>query len=521
MRSSSLLCLAGVLLAFCAAPFAAHAESCAALAALSLPDTTITKAATVPAGSFQPPYGKETPGLPAFCRVTGVLHPTSDSVIRFEVWLPASGWNHRFVGTGNGGFGGSIYYEQMAGNLRHGYATAGTDAGHQADSQDASWAYRHPEKIVDFGWRALHLTTDRAKTIVGRFYGGAPKASYLDACSDGGREALMEAQRFPEDYDGILAGAPANDWTHLMTAGLAVGQVMLKDPAGYIPSPKLPAITEAVLAECDGKDGLKDGILNDPRQCSFKPSTLLCKGGDELSCLTAPQVRTLAALYGGGRDAEGRVIAPGLMPGDEAGAWKSWITGESAGLSNYTQNFFRYMVLQDATWDGLTASVDASEKAAEERMGRALDANDPDLRKFAARGGKLMIYHGWNDPAISPLHTIAYYGQVQQVMGTDAAAKSVRLYVVPGMEHCAGGPGPSAFGQLGLPAPGTGALDALQGWVEDGKAPGSLVAAKFGAAGKVEMTRPVCPYPQHAQYNGTGDAKDAGSFRCMEGGTAQ
>lgn len=484
-----------------------------------MPDTTIVSAELVTSGTVAPPYGEALTELPAFCRVTGILRPTADSEIRFEVWLPeAKTWNHRFLGTGNGGFGGSIYYWQLGGNLKRGFATAGTDAGHQGDSEDASWAYKHPEKIKDFGYRALHLTTVRAKQILASYYGEAPAKSYFDECSDGGREALMEAQRFPADYDGILAGAPANDWTHLVAAGVSESQVMLGDPAGYISSLKLPAITGAVLAQCDAQDGVKDGVLNDPRACRFEPETLLCKGADALTCLTVPQVRTLKTLYHGGVDDEGRLIFPGLMPGDEADLWKSWVINDGPGVSLYTQNYFRYMVFDDPKWDALTADPDKALQRADAKTAEALDATDPDLSRFAERGGKLILYHGWNDPAISPLNTIRYYGEMQQKMGAAKTADFVRLYMVPGMGHCAGGPGASAFGQFGQPTakgPKYGVFDALESWEEHEAAPEAVIATKYDKAGKVVMTRPLCPYPQVAKYRGTGDSSDAASFACV------
>jgi hypothetical protein len=495
----------------------AQAQDCGALAGLRLADTTIVSAESVTDGTVVPPYGAPVTELPATCRVRGILRPTADSVIRFEVWLPEKGWNHKFLGTGNGGFAGSIYYWQLGGNVKRGYATAGTDTGHQADSEDASWAYKHPEKVKDFGYRGLHLTTLRAKEILAKFYGDAPAKSYFDECSDGGREALMEAQRFPADYDGILAGAPANNWTKMVAAGVDESKVMLTDPAGYISSAKLPAITAAVLAQCDAQDGLKDGILNDPRNCHFAPESLLCKQGDELTCLTTPQVRTLETIYHGGVDNEGKLIFPGLMPGDEADLWKDWIIGNGPGASLYTQNYFRYMVFGDPTWNALTADTDAAVTAADATTAEALNATDPDLSKFAARGGKLVIYHGWNDPAISPLNTINYYGQVQAKMGADKAADFVRVYMVPGMGHCTGGPGATAFGQFGLPTakgPKYGLFDALEAWEEQGTAPTSVIATKYSKASKVEMTRPLCPYPQVAKYNGTGDPNDDASFAC-------
>ena len=517
----SLLFLPAILLSFAAFSTPSQAFDCHALAQLALPDTTISTAEPVTGGGFTPPYGAALKGLPAFCRVSGILRPTPDSVIRFEVWMPEKGWNHRFVGTGNGGFAGSIYYSQLGDNLKRGFATAGSDAGHQADAEDASWAYQHPEKITDFGYRAVHLTTEHAKTIIDKFYGEPATKSYFDSCSDGGREALMEAQRFPADYDGILAGAPANNWTKMLGASVDEMKVFIGNPAGYISSVKLPAITAAVLAQCDAQDGLKDGILNDPRSCHFDPGTLLCKQGDELSCLTAPQVASLKKIYAGGTDNEGHLIFPGLMPGDESHQWKSWLVGNGPAVSLYTQNYFRYMVFSDPSWDALTANTDAALKAADAKTAQALNATDPDLSRFAARGGKLIVYHGWNDPAISPLNTIHYYEQVQAKMGEAKTADFVRLYMVPGMGHCAGGPGAASFGQFGLTTakgPEYGVFDALERWAEQDIAPGSIVATKYGAASKVEMTRPLCPYPQIARYDGSGDPNDSASFSCTAPG---
>ena len=471
----------------------------------------------MPAGTMQPPDGPALKGLPAFCRVQGILRPTTDSEIHFEVWLPAQGWNHRYLGTGNGGFAGSIAYQQMAGDLRRGSVTAGQDAGHKGEAEDASWAYHHPEKVVDFGWRALHLTTERAKAIASAFYRTGIEKSYFDSCSDGGREALMEAQRFPEDFNGILAGAPAYNWTGLLTAGLDVNQRAHEDPAAFFPATKLPAITTAVLAQCDAADGLKDGIVSNPRRCGFDPASLVCKNGDAVTCLTPPQVGALKAIYAGGHDAEGRVIFPGLMPGGEAGGWKGWVVNDTPTPSGYVQGFFRYMVTGDPTLNVLKVNVDEMGRLAKERTGAAVDATDPNLEPFLRRGGKLILYHGWNDPAISPVGTVDYYQAVQSRLGQGRAAKGVRLYLVPGMGHCAGGPGPSAFGQLGIPTTGPdpfAAFTALEGWVEEDKAPGNLLATQYAEGGTVARTRPVCAYPAEAVWDGKGNAADAASFRC-------
>src|SRR5579862_9314821 len=295
----------------------ACAATCESLASTSLPDTTVTIAQSVPAGAFTPPYGNAIDKLPAFCRVAGVIRPTSDSYIRFEVWLPSSGWNGKFLGVGNGGFAGAIGFNSMGADLKRGYATAGTDTGHEADGEDASWAYHHPQKVIDFGYRALHLTAVNAKSLVQAFYGEPARHSYFDSCSDGGREALMEAQRFPADFDGILAGAPANFWTHLLAAGVDIAKTIYTDPAGYISSTKIPAVAAAVLAACDAQDGVKDGIINDPAKCHFDPATLLCKDRDSRGCLTAPQVASLKKLYGGGQNSHGAPIFPGYAPGAE------------------------------------------------------------------------------------------------------------------------------------------------------------------------------------------------------------
>jgi feruloyl esterase len=505
-------------------PFLSAAD-CAGLLNTKLPDTTLTVAAPVPAGNFTPPYGSALEGVPAFCRVAGVIKPTADSYIRFEVWMPASGWNEKYLGVGNGGFAGSIDFRSLGNNLKRGYATAATDTGHEADGTDATWAFHHPEKIVDFGYRALHLTTENAKALVRAYYTRPQHHAYFDSCSDGGREALMEAQRFPEDFDGILAGAPANYWTHLLSNGIALANVMYARPEAYISNVKIPAIQAAVLAACDEKDGVKDGFLNDPVKCRFDPSVLLCKGPESRKCLTAPQIESLRLIYSGGRNTKGDQIFPGLMPGAEDGpnGWSSWIMGLSPGQSEigaFVDDYFRYMVLDNPTWTSLSGNLDAAVRAADEKTAHALNATDPDLSRFAARGGKLILYHGWNDPAIAPLNTINYYEAVRSAMGPQKADSFVQLYMAPGMQHCTGGPGPNSFGQLGtVTARGDkhGIYDALEHWVEQGTAPGQIVATKYlddNQSKTVKTTRPLCPYPEIAHYNGTGDTADAANFTC-------
>jgi len=494
----------------------AGAAECESLAHLALPQTTLT-AQSVAAGAFTTAYGDRIEGLPAFCRVAGVIQPTSDSYIRFEVWLPAADWNNKYLGVGNGGFAGAIDFRQMADVLKRGYATAATDTGHEADGVDASWAYRHPEKVVDFGHRALHLTTENAKSLVKAFYSAPLQHSYFDSCSDGGREALMEVQRYPDDFDGVLAGAPAYFWTHLVSSGIARAR-MLRNPAAYISDTKIPAIGAATAAACDAQDGVKDGVINDPRDCHFDPAVLLCKGPESHSCLTAPQIEFLKVLYGGVG------TFPGLMPGaeDGSGGWSTWVVGAGPGAGlgfGFLENYFRYMVFDDPTWNPFTADADPAQREADEKTARALNATDADLTKFHAHGGKLILYHGWNDPAIPALSTVHYYESVVSKMGQENAASFVRLYMVPGMQHCIGGPGPTFIGQLGTPTEDGGAYGALERWVEAGSAPGRIVASKYGSgkAPKVEMTRPLCAYPQVAKYKGAGDTNDAGSFVCGAG----
>ena len=433
--------------------------------------------------------------------------------------MPASGWNGRFLGVGNGGFAGTINYEQMSSSLRRGFATASTDTGHEAGAEDASWAFRHPEKVTDYGYRALHLMTLRAKEIVAAFYNQPAGHSYFDSCSNGGREALMEAQRFPEDYDGILAGAPANSWTRMLSSAIDVVQTMTSDPAAYISAMKLPAIHRAALEACDAQDG----IINDPSQCRFDPAKLACKGEESLACLTPPQMNTLRKLYAGGVDHQGDSLFPGYVPGSELPAWDYWVVGPGPGAgagSRYPVNFFRYMVTGDPKWEILDADAGRAQTEAERVVGHDLNATDPDLGRFAARGGKLVLYHGWDDAAISPWNTISYFKSVQGKLGAEKAHTFTRLYMAPGMEHCSGGPGPNSFGQLGLTeghGPGSGVLELLEQWVEHGTAPEAIVATRFesrnGSSTPV-LSRPLCPYPGVAAYEGNGSPDRAENFSC-------
>jgi Tannase and feruloyl esterase len=501
-----------------------YAADCSSLKTLRLPDTIITVAEPVTSGVLEIPDATPQRDLPAFCRVAGEFRPSSDSRIGFEVWLPAQGWNGRLLGAGNGGFAGEIWYDQLATYLKRGFAVAGTDAGHRAENTDASWAYRHPEKVIDFGWRAIHLTAERAKQVLDAYYGKPADKSYFDACSDGGREALMEAQRFPEDYDGILAGAPANAWSTMLAAGAGTMQKLTGDPRGYVPPRKLPAIQRASLAACDAGDGDTDGVIGDPAKCHFDPQVLLCKAEDSADCLTQPQIDSVKALYAGAKDEQGRTIFPGFTMGDET-SWKVWVVGDDPGASlgsRFVRNYFRYIATDDPKINVLTSSMSDLLRHSREKGAPDLDATNPDLSRFAAHGGKLILYHGWNDPAISPLNTVFYVGTVEGAMGAQKAESFLRLYMVPGMEHCLGGPGASALGQFGTATaaePKYGLFDSLVNWVEKGSPIENVIATKYGAgpdgAMKVTFTRPLCAFPKVARYKGSGDNNDAANFTCV------
>ena len=499
------------------------ATPCEALAQLKLPGASIASAVSVPAGSVLPPGSRPIANLPAYCRVSGVIGPAADSNIRFEVWMPSSGWNGKFEGAGNGGFAGSINYSDMGSAISRGYATASTDTGHQAGVTDAAWAVGHPEKVADFGYRAIHETAEKAKAVIGAFYGQGPRHSYFASCSNGGRQALMEAQRFPADYDGIIAGAPANYWTHLLAAAAFDIQATLADPDSYIPARKLPAIQAAALAACDALDGVTDGDIENPAQCHFEPATLLCRGPESDSCLTATQMAALTKVYTGPRNSKGEQVFPGYSPGGEAepGGWAAWITGaapQQAAMFLFGTQFFRHMVY-DTAWDFRTFQVDRDTKAADDRMSSMLNSTDADLKRFKDRGGKLILYHGWSDAAIPAQSTIDYYQTVVHKMGAGDSASFVRLYMVPGVQHCGGGSGTDSFGAGA--AEGDAQHDmgrALEHWVEDGVAPEKIIATKYktgsNPASGVVRTRPLCPFPQVARWKGSGTTDDAANFVC-------
>jgi TonB family protein len=510
----------------------AFAASCESLATLKLPDTIITSAQQVAAGAFVPPGAASVQGagsfaknLPAFCRVQATLAPAKDSAIKIEVWMPLAGWNHNYRGLGNGGFAGYIDYPSLGVAINSGFASASTNTGHDGTPLDASWAKGHPDKVTDFGWRAIHETAVKAKAIIQAFYGEVPKHSYFTGCSNGGRQALMEAQRFPEDYDGIIAGAPANYWTKVFATFIFDIQALQSTPDAYIGPDKIPVIAKAVVAACDANDGVKDGVLNDPRECRFTPETLLCKQGDSPDCLSAAQVAALKKIYAGPHDASGKLMYPGFEPGGEAGpgGWFAWIgRGPDKDLQTvFATGFYSNMIATPQPVDLKTIDIAAAVKLAEDQQGRTFNADDPNLKAFAARGGKLIMYHGWSDAALPPLGAIKYFENVQAALGRQQTDAFMRLYMAPGMQHCGGGPGANSFGQGALTGGAQQDIhEVLQQWVEKGTAPDRIIASKFNDPADhskgVAMTRPLCPYPQFAKYKGSGDTNNAANFACAQ-----
>jgi feruloyl esterase len=459
---------------------------CEKLRSLALPDTSITAAEVVPAAA----------NIPAHCRVAAVLTPSADSHIEIEVRLPEKGWNGKFEAVGNGGWAGSISVGPMAAALSEGYATASTDTGHNAkETPGASFALGHPEKLVDFGYRAVHEMTVKAKAVIAAHYGTPARLSYWNSCSNGGRQGLMEAQRYPQDYDGIVAGAPAANWTGRAIGSLWVAQAMHADEASYIPPAKYPLLYNAALQACDGLDGVADGIIGDPEHCRFDPAVLRCKDADGPGCLTAPQVEAARKVY------TRTAFYGGLQPGSELG-WATYGAPRPFAIGN---DYGRFVLFEDANWDFRTLDAAKDSVRATEKDHGTTNALNPDLRAFFAHGGKLIQYHGWSDPQIPPMHSVLYYQGVLDTMGGSGAVQgSYRLFMVPGMQHCGGGPGPNQFHAMAV----------LERWRESGTAPDQIVAAHVTGS-KVDMTRPLCPYPQVAKYKGVGSTNDASNFVCQ------
>lgn len=486
------------------------AASCGRLSSLTPPNTTITLAQVVDGGAFTPPApvgGAPLPpaaprpllDLPAFCRVVATLKPSSDSDITIEVWLPLAGWNGKLQAVGNGAFSGSIPYPDMADAIGRGYAASSTDTGHVGNT--ARFGLGHPEKVIDFGWRSVHEMTVVAKRIISSYYGNGPRFAYWNGCSAGGRQAMKEAQRFPEDFDGIIAGAPGLDWTSRAGQALRLMTHLETNEAGRLTEDKRRLLHAAVLEACDASDGVRDGVVGDPERCRFDANALQCKGSESSSCLTPSQVITARMMYSSPANPKtGRAIA-GLMPGSELG-WTDlgWtVSARATGLEH-----FRYLVFENPEWAVRRFHFETDIVRAEDKDNDTINALDPDLKAFITRGGKLIQYHGWNDPQISPGNSTQYYQRVLDTLGDASAVQSAyRLFMVPGMGHCAGGPGADTFDMLA----------ALEAWVEQGRPPDRIVAARV-TNGIMELTRPLCPYPQVARYKGSGSTDDAANFLC-------
>jgi feruloyl esterase len=480
------------------------------MAKLALPHAEVTSAVRFAPGAFTPPQSAQGGGgrpnevfaqLPAFCQVKVTSRPTSESEIKIEVWLPSNAWNGRLQAVGNGGFSSSIQYGPLAQAVLKGYAGAANNTGQETNNGDFAAGY--PERIKDWGYRAVHESAVVAKAAIAASYGKAPAYSYWNSCSTGGRQGLVAAEYFPGDFDGLAIGDPANPMTRLQGNNIWLNLALNKNPASFIPQEKWVFIHDKVLTQCDGRDGLKDGLIMDPRTCRFNVASLACgpKANATAMCLTAEQLTALRAVTTGSVNPRtGESLYPGfplgtaMLPGPVAGR-----NPDSSGPSTFR------MLFQDKAWDYRSMDFDKDMARADELARNTINAVDASrLKALFARGGKVLMYHGWSDPAISPLISIDYYEKALGANGGKAKTyDSIRLFMAPGMGHCAGGEGPNTFDKI----------DVLAAWVEQGKAPDRIVASHV-SDGKVDRTRPLCPYPQVARYSGAGDIEDAKNFAC-------
>jgi feruloyl esterase len=473
--------------------------SCDRLTAAQLTNATVTSASEVAAGGFTSP-GAASPmsTLPAFCRVTITAKPTADSDIKVEVWLPATGWIGKFQAVGNGGWAGTIGYAALGAALTRGYAAASTDTGHSTPG--ASFSVGHPEKVVDYAHRSLHEMAVHAKAIVAARYGRQASAALWNGCSTGGNQGLTLASMYPADFDAIIAGASPDPRARLHGVRLLAHRTVHRSARSYIPPEKYPAIHKAVLEACDARDGAKDGVLESPRSCRFDPEVLQCKDADGPSCLTPEQVETAQAQYSDVKHPRtGRALySPLLVAGSEL----NWGTLAGPQPFGNAVEAFKYLVARDPAWDpaGFNADTDV------ERMdstAAVLNTASPNLKPFFARGGKLLMYHGWNDQQVPASSSVNYFSRVVEAVGKDAVGKSIQLYMVPGMNHCQGGVGTDTFDKVA----------AIEQWMAQGRAPEQIVAS-HAVDGKVDRTRPLCPYPQVAVYKGSGSINEASNFSC-------
>jgi len=503
--------------------------SCAELAQLRLPNTKITSTQVIPAGPFAnasvgdplAPQGTTSPlptcssnivatTLPTFCRITAaVTTPGASEPISIDLWMPLDGWNGKFEGVGNHGFAGEIEYADMGPELNKGYAVATTDTGHAGASATA-WMQNH-QQIVNYGSLGIHEMTVKSKAIIQAFYAKKPKFSYFNGCSTGGKEGLMEAQRYPDDYDGINIGGSANfAQIHNRVEYVWNGQKTFGKAGTPITAATAALVNAAAVAACDARDGVIDGVIDDPLTCPFKPESLLCKAGqDPSTCLTQAQVDAVDAVYDGPRNPRtGEEIYPGLARGTERG----WGTGTTGPGVSTADTFFKFMVFNDPSWDFNTLNFDSDIRETDESFSGLIDAINPDLSAFKRRGGKLLQSHLWSSVVHPAARSIEYYEQVVSLMNGgekrldlddfDRTKSFYRLFMAPGG---AGSKGPGSFDSM----------PALERWVEQGIAPDSIVASHV-TAGTVDRTRPLCAYPAAEAYKGSGSADDAANFECRE-----
>lgn len=498
----------GPVLALLCLPVIASAAGvpCKNLARLALPNTTIDLARTIAPGSFLSPQGDDTQtnkyaSLPSFCRVAATVKPTSDSDIRVEIWMPESGWNGKFEAVGNGGWAGSIRYADMSVALAGGFATASTDTGHEGNS--AAFGLGHPEKLIDYSYRAVHEMSVLAEAIIRSFYGAPPAVSFFNGCSLGGHQGLVEAERYPADYDAIVSGAPSLNWTHLNAARMYIYSFVHRSVESYIPPAKYSLIHDAVLEACDGLDGVKDGVLEDPLRCRFDPKVLECKGVEGPACLTAAQVLSAETMYDPIRNPRTRreVYPQVTEPGSELG-WGNLVGPKPLP---YPCEALGYLVYKDPHWNCRQFNWATDLDGALAADTGLADFDYPTLKAYFDRGGKLLMYHGWSDTTISPMGTVDYFESIEGRLGQGVVGKSIELYMVPGMGHCKGGVGTDLFDKMG----------AMEQWVTTGTAPAEILAShRTGAV--VDRTRPLCPFGQVAAYKGGGSTNDAANFVCRE-----
>lgn len=506
-------------------PAAAGALDCSttALKAVALSNATIDSATQVAAGSYTPSGSTMAiTNLPAFCSVAGTAAPTSDSIIHFQVWMPiGAAWNGKLVVTGNGGYSPALSFTDMALAIRRGYAVAGGDTGHQsANPNDMSFGVNHLEKIIDWGTRSVHAITDPSKAIVAGLAAKAATQSYYYGCSTGGHQAYAEVQRYPNDFDGVVAGDPGNNRTALNAEFLwrFLSNHATNDNSTPILTPaKTTLITNRAIAACDALDGVTDGVIDDPRVCTsarFSVDSLLCTGADSPTCLTAAQVASAKKIYQGPVDPG---TSTSIYPGPPVGSESGW-AGYLGTTEPVRSDFWRYWVYNDPGWNWWSFDFKRDLADSLAKVGPYVDQNSADLSAFKAHGGKLITFQGWADPVVSPMDTIAYYQKVVAAQGSQANTDAFfRLFMAPGMGHCSGGAGPNNFGNGGQTAPVIDAqhdlLSALDAWVTQGRAPDQIIASKLTGS-TVTRTRPLCAYPKTETYKGSGSIDDAANFTC-------